>query len=466
MNPELLIAQFNRIGNAPDAIPRLRSFILDLAVRGKLVEQDSKDEPASELYRRIQTEKAHLGRAGEMRRQAELSRVSAAEIPFTVPKNWEWVRLIDVLVKLTDGTHHSPPNLAHGDFKYITAKNIKPDGVLLEDITYVSKAVHREIYSRCNPEKGDILYIKDGATTGVVTINNLDEPFSMLSSVALLKISRSIYNRLLVEFLRSPFFYMQMRGFMKGAAITRVTLKRMAPALIPLPPLAEQHRIVAKVDELMALCDRLQEVQTQRESRRDQLTVASLQHLDNGADAEAFRKHASFYLAHLPRFTARLSHLQLLRDAILNLAVRGQLLPQNPNDEPLVGLLSKNDRARQMIAKEDRRADADNQPLLAADDRWTIPSTWDWRALADLVLFIDYRGKTPTKTEKGVRLITAKNVRKSVINIAPEEFLSEPDYHTWMTRGLPKVGDVLFTTEAPMGNAAVVRLSERFALRE
>jgi type I restriction enzyme S subunit len=86
--------------------------------------------------------------------------------------------------------------------------------------------------------------------------------------------------------------------------------------------------------------------------------------------------------------------------------------------------------------------------------------------LADLVLFIDYRGKTPTKTQAGVRLITAKNVKKGFVNLEPEEFVSRAEYKAWMTRGYPAVGDVLFTTEAPMGNAAVVRLTEPFALAQ
>lgn len=466
MNPELLLAYFDRISEAPDAIPRLRSFMLDLAVRGKLVEQDLKDEPASELFKRIQVEKARLEASGGMRRQAELAAVDATEIPFQIPKNWKWVRLIDVVVKLTDGTHHSPPNLPHGDFMYVTAKNIKPEGVSLEEITYISKDIHREIYARCNPEKGDVLYIKDGATTGVVTINDLDKPFSMLSSVALLKLSQSVYNRLLVEFLRSPFFYTQMRGFMKGAAITRVTLKRMAPALIPLPPLAEQYRIVAKVDELMSLCDRLDATRGERDTQRLRLTAASLHRLQDGANPEEFREHAHFHLNNLPRFCARAEQVQKFRETILGLAVRGHLIPQDPNAEPVATLLSQNDLARQEIAKRDRRADPDRQTLLAKEERWNIPSSWSWSALADLVLFIDYRGKTPAKTEKGVRLITAKNVKKGFINSHPEEFLSERDYHSWMTRGFPKEGDVLFTTEAPMGNVAVVRLPEQFALAQ
>jgi type I restriction enzyme S subunit len=260
----------------PCQINQLRQTVLNLAVRGKLVPQDPGDEPASELLKQIATEKARLVKSGEIRNFPAPLNVKNDEQPFDLPGGWRWVRLSDVLTKLTDGTHHSPPNEPFGDIKYITAKNIKDEGASLADVTYVSRKVHEEIYSRCNPAKGDILYIKDGATTGIVTINDLEEPFSMLSSVALLKLPSCLFNRLIVMFLRSPFFYDQMRGFMKGAAITRVTLKRMGPALVPLPPLAEQHRIVARVDELMARCDQLEASLTTADEARSCLLDALL----------------------------------------------------------------------------------------------------------------------------------------------------------------------------------------------
>lgn len=173
-----------------------------------------------------------------------------------------------------------------------------------------------------------------------------------------------------------------------------------------------------------------------------------------------------FLLAHFDRISNADEAIPCLRRFVLDLAVRGKLVEQDSTDELVAALIEQNDKVRRAIANKDRRADAERQLLLAADSRWDIPSSWNWCALADLVLFIDYRGKTPTKTERGVRLITAKNVKKGSINFAPEEFLSEPDYHAWMTRGFPKEGDILFTTEAPMGNAAVVRIPERFALAQ
>jgi type I restriction enzyme S subunit len=171
-------------------------------------------------------------------------------------------------------------------------------------------------------------------------------------------------------------------------------------------------------------------------------------------------------LAHFDRISGAPDAVPSLRRFILDLAVRGKLAEQKSNDESVSALLAQNDQLRTAIAEKDRRADANRQVLLAAESTWDIPPSWTWGALADVALFIDYRGKTPSKTEQGVRLITAKNVKKGTINSLPEEFLSEPDYHAWMTRGLPREGDILFTTEAPMGNAAVVRGSERFALAQ
>ncbi|MBN8957376.1 MAG: restriction endonuclease subunit S [Rhizobiales bacterium] len=371
MNAERLLQHYERIADAPDAIARLRRFILDLAVRGKLVPQDANDEPASELLKRIAKEKARLVKAGEIRKFVGPEAVPVQDQPFNVPQNWEWVRLGDVLTKLTDGTHHSPPNGPVGDFKYITAKNIKNEGVLLDDVSYVSREVHEEIFARCNPAKGDILYIKDGATTGVVTINDLDEPFSMLSSVALLKLPSFLFNRLVVEFLRSPFFYDQMRGFMKGAAITRVTLKRMGPALLSLPPLAEQHRIVAKVDELMGLCDRLAAARAGRETARDRLAAASIARL-NATDPETFREDARFALDALPALTTRPDQIKRLRQTILNLAVRGKLVPQDANDEPASELLKRIAKEKARAGKREKvEADIDNEEELG-----DLPPTW------------------------------------------------------------------------------------------
>lgn len=266
-----ITGNFDILYNNPENVAKLKQAILQLAVMGKLVPQDPADEPASVLLKKIKEEKERLIKEGKIKKQKALPPITEDEKPYDLPSGWEWVRLRDTLLNLTDGTHNSPPNKDKGPFKYITAKNIKNHGIDLSNVTYVSRDVHEKIYKRCNPVKGDILYIKDGATTGIVTINNLDEPFSMLSSVALFKISKYTNNHYLLYFFRSPFFYSVMRGDMSGVAITRVTLSKMEKAVIAIPPLNEQKRIVSKVEQLMSLCDRLEENLRKTETKSDTL---------------------------------------------------------------------------------------------------------------------------------------------------------------------------------------------------
>ena len=211
-----------------------------------------------------------------------------------------WCNITEVTNKITDGTHNSPINTPKGDFKYITAKNIKAHGIELDNISYVSKEVHSEIYARCNPEKGDILYIKDGATTGIVTINNLDEEFSLLSSVALIKPNKSISNKYLLYYLQSSLCYDTVRGSMKGVGITRITLKQIEKWILPLPPLAEQERIVCQIEKWFSLIDAI-------EKGNENLNVA----------------------------------IKQAKSKILDLAIHGKLVPQDPNEEPAAELLKR-----------------------------------------------------------------------------------------------------------------------------
>jgi type I restriction enzyme S subunit len=143
--------------------------------------------------------------------------------------------------------------LPEGDFKYVTAKNIRPWGLDMTDMSYVDAKTHQEIYARCPVERNDVLYIKDGATTGLAVVNPLDEQFSMLSSVALLKPNRKALDSSYLKYwLNSPETLSMMLDKMTGTAIRRLTLTTISSQQIPLPPLPEQRRIVAKVDGLTA----------------------------------------------------------------------------------------------------------------------------------------------------------------------------------------------------------------------
>lgn len=166
-------------------------------------------------------------------------------------ESWEEKKLEEVCSKITDGTHNSPTNSLSGEYMYVTAKNIKDTGIDLSNITYVTKEVHKEIYSRCDVIYGDVLYIKDGATAGIATINTLKEEFSMLSSVALIRTDLKLAKN---EFVKDYLNYRKKEILknISGSAITRLTLSKIKDILISLPTLPEQHEIVRLIDDLLA----------------------------------------------------------------------------------------------------------------------------------------------------------------------------------------------------------------------
>lgn len=168
--------------------------------------------------------------------------------PIINEKGWDVKKLGDVCETITDGTHFSPKSYETGEYKYITAKNIKKDGFDFKGLTYLPKEIHKEIYSRCSPVYGDVLFIKDGATTGIAMINTIYEEFSLLSSVALLRGGKFINNRYLRDYLNFPSTYKVVRDDMGGAAITRLTLKKIARIRIVVPPLDLQTAFAAKIE--------------------------------------------------------------------------------------------------------------------------------------------------------------------------------------------------------------------------
>ena len=193
-------------------------------------------------------------RKNQLQKLDELVKARFVELfgdPISNPMNWNKRTLKEVCTKLNDGTHFSPESFSMGDYKYITAKNIKASGFDFSNITYVPEAVHRPIFERCNPEQGDVLYIKDGATTGIAIVNTLKEEFTLLSSVALLKQNRNVINGyFLAALLNNADMYSDIRNNMGGAAITRLTIAKLNAVKVIVPPLYLQNRFAAFVEQV------------------------------------------------------------------------------------------------------------------------------------------------------------------------------------------------------------------------
>ena len=258
---EPLINQYDQaeqeLSTLNDKFPeQLKKSILQYAIQGKLVAQDENDESAEVLYAKIQAEKQKLIKEGKIKKDKPLPPITEDEIPFLVPSTWKWVRLGEIVFKLTDGTH-STPKYTYKGIPFISVKDLSSGYIDFSNTKFISEEEHSQLSQRCHPEQGDLLLTKVG-TTGIPVIVNTQREFSLFVSVALLKLSKINVD---VEFLRqtilAPFVQEQASNNTKGVGNKNWVIKDIANTIIPLPPLEEQHRIVARVATLLEACDKL-----------------------------------------------------------------------------------------------------------------------------------------------------------------------------------------------------------------
>ena len=237
----------------------MQKSILQMAIQGKLVEQRVEEGTGDELYQQIQAEKQELINAGKVKKDRRIDEIvnpSEEETPFEIPETWKWVYLGSILNKLTDGTHKTP-NYSTNGVKFVSVKDMSNGVLSLRNTKYITASEHEELFARCDPVRGDMLLSKVG-TTGVPAIVDTDEPFSLFVSVALLKYSHNcIDEAFLYYLLKSPLVQMQATENTRGVGNKNWVLDEIAKTLVVLPPLAEQKRIVAKINDLLSVCKRL-----------------------------------------------------------------------------------------------------------------------------------------------------------------------------------------------------------------
>lgn len=260
----------------------------------KLDEAKQKAQDALDSFEPRKAAILHKAFTGELTAQWRKERDVGME-------SWRTVTFKDACLKITDGTHHSPVNTPTGEYMYVTAKNIKETGIDLTNITFVSKGVHDEIYSRCDVQYGDVLYIKDGATTGIATVNTIEEPFFLLSSVAVLRPDKKqIVAEYMVYNLNSSQTKTMMINNMSGNAITRLTLSKIKTAPITVCSLDEQDEIVRILDDHLT-----------KEQQAKEAAEGVLEQID------------------------------LIKKSVLARAFRGELGTNDPSEESAVELLKK-----------------------------------------------------------------------------------------------------------------------------
>ncbi len=393
MNTETFIESFGHIADAPGGIGKLRALILDLAVRGRLTTQDPDDEPASALLERIRAERDRMVQAKEIRKPKPLPPIEPEEAPYDLPSGWEWMRLGEmsqyvrgVTYSKSDATN-SPAdgkvallraNNIDGDLNetklvYVPIGKVKPEQMIVaDDIVLAMSSGSANLVGKCARAERDY-----GATFGAFC--GLVRPVPGASSY-------------LVHYLQSPVARELMIGAGRGIGINNLRSSDVQLLIVGCPPVAEQQRIVAKVDQLMQLCDELDAAQSQRERTRVDLGVSTLRHLAEAekADLAGFWKMFADNLGHhLAPGAGDQAVLKELRRTILDLAVRGRLTKQDPSDEPASVLLERIrvERGRMVQAKEMRKPK--QLPSIDPDEvPYELPTGWEWVRLGDILRVI------------------------------------------------------------------------------
>ncbi|EFI37537.1 restriction endonuclease subunit S [Bacteroides xylanisolvens] len=369
---------------------KLRQKILDLAIRGKLVPQDPNDEPASVLLERIKEEKERLIKEGKIRkskRMASSDMPHYENVPFEVPKGWVWTTFGNVCKKLTDGSHNPPPKCSNG-YTVISAQNIKNGKIVFTDKDrYTDELGFQKENPRTQITNGDIILGIIGGSIGNVAIYDLSVPVIAQRSISI--IDTYVSNIYCFYLLQSTIFQSLFLEKSIGNAQAGVYLGELDKLYIPLPPLSEQQRIVTEIKRWFALIEQIE------------FDKADLQ-----------------------------TTIKQTKSKILDLAIHGKLVPQDPNDEPAIELL--------------KRINPDFTPC--DNGHYTqLPKGWTTIKVGDVAIYTNGRAFKPEDwMHEGLPIIRIQNLNdnSASYNRTPKTYESKYLIHN---------GDLLFAWAASLG---------------
>lgn len=414
-------------GNAASVygIRKLRELILELAVRGKLVPQDANDEPASELLKRIQAEKAKLIAEGKIRKGQLLPPITEQEKKFDLPHGWDWVRLGLIGDWGAGATPlRSVSSYYGGETPWFKSGELTADFIDASEETITELAL-KECSLRLN-QPGDVLIAMYGATIGKTAI--LKVPGTTNQAVCACTPNTGIFNRYLLVLLKA--MKSNFIGQGAGGAQPNISREKIIATIVAIPSTEEQHRIVAKVDELMALCDQLETRHSNAADAHEKLVSHLLGTLTQSQNAEDFAACWQRIAAHFDTLFATEASIDALKQTLLQLAVMGKLVPQDPNDEPASELLKRIQAEKAKLVAEGKIKK--DKPLAAISEEekpFALPLEWVWARLENLMpQFQNGASSRGDSDGESVVVLRLADIKDRCISLdEPRELLISPD---------------------------------------
>lgn len=433
MNAEILLSHFDRVIEAPGAVSRLRQFILELAVRGKLVEQNPAEEPASLLLKRISAKRDAL-LANKLLRasRAEYGSIAVGN-DFELPNGWARSTINETCELQTGATpDRNRPEYFGGEVRWLVSGDINQREIF-ECSGRITEAGLDASNCKILPPNSVLMALNgQGKTRGTVALLRIPAACNQ-SLVAIIP--------LLEDCLKPEFLYWNLRS--RYLALRHLTghedrrglnMKLISCFEISLPPESEQERIVKRIAELMARCDELETAEAERETRRDLLVAAST-HRINSAELKESRETACFVINHFQRLTLRAQHIKQLRQSILNLAVNGRLLSQICRD-------------KSAVEPPDRFTSFDVSKLSGPSGSLSLPAHWSVEPLEKVALaIVDCPHSTPKWTGEGRICVRTNQFRPGYLDLSDVRFVSEATYMERIQRLEPTADDILYSRE-------------------
>ncbi len=386
MEADLFLQQFGHLAQGEGGIKKLRDVILQLAVRGKLVEQNFADEPADVLLKKIEAEKKRLVKQGSIK-DFKTSSIDSKNLLFDIPRGWAWCTL-GTLGLITSSCRVHEKDWTTRGVPFLRAREIVKLAKAghLDNELFISEDHYQRLTNEgLTPEPNDIMITGVGTIGVPYIVRDSDRFYFKDASVLIFKNYFGLYPHYLNTVMQSPYWIEEIHRDSMGTTVYTLTIVRAKQTPVPLPPLAEQKRIVAKVDELMVLCDKLETEQNAERTLKTQTVQSTLHHLTNAESRTSFGTSLNIMEKKFNDWFDDLATVKHLRATILQLAVQGKLVPQNPADEPASELLKRIEAEKKRLVKEGKIKSARIlQPVEDDKQIFEISGAWCWIRLGDL----------------------------------------------------------------------------------
>lgn len=399
-------------------IKKLRELILELAVRGKLVPQDPNDEPASKLLKRIAAEKAELVKQGKIKKQKPLPEISEDEKPFELPEGWEWVRLIDIMADIHYGYTASADETKK--IKLLRITDIQDNKVNWETVPGCN--ISEKMADQYRLVNNDIVVARTGGTVGKsYLVENINVSAVFASYLIRLKYLSPMQPEFTKIFLGSQLYWKQLYDGTSGTGQPNVNGNALKAIVLPIAPINEQCKVISKVDELMALCDQLEQQSLTSLDTHQQLVEALLATLTDSQNEKELAENWSRINQHFDTLFTTEASIDALKQTILQLAVMGKLVPQDPNDEPASELLKRIEQEKARLVKQGKIKKQKPLPPISDEEKpFELPQGWEWCRFDDIVDIqsgITKGRKLHGRTLTSVPYLSVVNVQRGYIDL-------------------------------------------------